>query len=95
MTQVAVTVFAPIAIQSEAIQMSVVDGQAQCSFAGRATTDPLGIIGPTHCVCSGWMDESVKNAYAADLRFLLSNFVGRNVSLAFSEVGLYQWVGTV
>lgn len=93
MAEVVFTVFAPIADEAEMIAMSVFEGQAQANFAGRAEIAPGGGDAPTHCAASGPMDETIKALYVADPRCKVSDYYGRNISMAFAECGMVPWNG--
>jgi hypothetical protein len=98
MTTLSRSVITEMANLEDAIAMSVVNGQAQFSFAARATTSPTGYsLEPTHCWSSGTVDESVILLYEADPRFFLSTKVGRQAKLALGEHDpvLYPWKGAV
>jgi hypothetical protein len=97
MTTLARSVITPMENLEDAIAMSVINGQAQFSFAARATTDSSGYsVLPTHCWSSGTVDATIIEAYEADPRFFVSTKVGRQAKQALAEhvPVLYPWKGT-
>lgn len=85
MSDLARTIITDIANLADAVAMSVLNGQAQATFTGRATSDcPSGTVA-TVCIASGWMDEVVIAAYEADPRFYVSESVGRSWRNALGE----------
>lgn len=85
MAELARTIITPIANLADAIEMSIFNGQAQATFSGRATTASDGSGEPTHCISSGWMDETIIAGYEADPRFFVSDKVGRVWRQALTE----------
>lgn len=86
MAELARTVITPLANLEDAVNMSILNGQAQATFSGRAVekTAPEGAE-PTYCLASGFMDEVIIGAYEADPRFFVSEHVGRTWRLALDE----------
>lgn len=93
--EIARTVITGMDNLADAVSMSIINGQNQFDFTGRATTDSTGGgAAPTHCLSSGQVDEIIIAGYEADPRFTVSEKVGRAWREALTEHDpvLYPWI---
>jgi hypothetical protein len=92
MAELARTVITTIDRLSEAVQKSIIGGQAQFSFAGRAATTE-NAEEPTHCMSSGFVDEILIADYESDPNYFVSEHVGRQWPQALLDHSpvLYVW----
>lgn len=91
-------VITPYANQQTAINLSVVEGVPQCSFAGLATTDPQGGgPAPTHCASNGEIADEVLTLYEAQPGLYsvvpAAGRPPRTWTVVLSELGLVPWQG--
>jgi hypothetical protein len=86
MAEISRTIITELANLEDAVNMSILNGQTQANFTGRAVEkDALPGATATYCLCSGFLDEVLVGGYEADPRFFVSEFTGRTWRLALDE----------
>jgi hypothetical protein len=85
MADVFATIVTPAAYQQDAIDLA----QGQAAFQAGRTTDPNGAPPATHYLASGFLAEEIRDAFANDPRFVVSDQPWRAVC---QSMGLFAIV---